>query len=201
MKKRELLSWIPLKEFAGLCGVHYQTALRWVSSGRVNARKSNGKWEVSKASYDEYVNNESKWITIDEAAKVAGKSAATIRTWMDDDDDMASCIGMRRVANVKKRQILIDRNLFSVYLSKRQEGKVDGMRALVDSLAPLGGYGRPSGEATGNGGGGNSRVYLIRRLKRDAPEFAEGLASGLFGSVRAAVEAARKAGKFTGKKR
>ena len=38
--------------------------------------------------------------------------------------------------------------------------------------------------------GGNSTVYLVRRLKRDAPEFAERLAAGEFRSARAAARAA-----------
>ena len=39
-------------------------------------------------------------------------------------------------------------------------------------------------------GGGNSAAYLIGRLKRDAPEYAERLASGEFRSARAAAIAA-----------
>jgi hypothetical protein len=38
--------------------------------------------------------------------------------------------------------------------------------------------------------GGNSTVYLVRRLKRDAPEIAERLAAGEFRSARAAARAA-----------
>ena len=60
---------------------------------------------------------------------------------------------------------------------------------LVEKAEPLRKPGRPAkgeGENVSNGNinGGNNHDYLVARLKRDAPEIAEGLKTGKYPRVR-----------------
>ena len=43
-------NWLPLKLAASLCGVEYETGRSWCHTGKVEARRDGGRWNVNKLS-------------------------------------------------------------------------------------------------------------------------------------------------------
>jgi hypothetical protein len=96
-----------------------------------------------------------------------------------------------------RNHVLIDFNLTEKMLSeivdRLRQGESAAMRLAADpKLTPLAAHGEIGGghEKDGHansGQQGTSAAYLVRRLKRDAPEIALALARGEFKSARAAA--------------
>ena len=177
---------MPLHDFAHQCGVHYQTALRWIYMKMIRAEKFNKHWHVHQDSLQDYFDRDNL-LSIDRIFEVYGIHRVSIRAMVNRGE-----LTPLRIANTQPGKFIFRKEELDKALEGRRQNKSDHLRGMVESLPPLREYGKgknPRDDSANNGGGGNSKIYWIRRLKRDAPQYAKALAQGHYASVREAVRA------------